>query len=313
VQNLAEVEARQENAQREGTAQTADAKGKIVEFLWHLKKEGRKTGTMKNYKNFLFSLSRCSNLLDPESVKEAVALKESWSSTTKKLVTAAYKSFADFAQIKFKPPKYQQQQKIPFIPLESEIDALIAGCGKTTATLLQMLKETGMRFGEAKSLKWIDADLERGTLTLNSPEKNSNPRIFKASSKLIAMLNMLPKKNDKVFNIGWTSIHHRFAMQRKRLADKLQNPRLLRITFHTFRHWKATMEYNKTKNILHVMKLLGHKNIQNTLIYTHLVDFESEEYHSAVAKNVEEARKLVEEGFEYVCHHSDVMLFRKRK
>jgi len=38
----------------------------------------------------------------------------------------------------------------------------------------------------------------------------------------------------------------------------------MQIHFHTFRHWKATMEYYKTKAILHVMKVLGHKNINNT-------------------------------------------------
>jgi len=73
------------------------------------------------------------------------------------------------------------------------------------------------------------------------------------------------------------------------------------------------MEYQKTKNILHVMDLLGHRNIESTLIYTHLIDFEGDEYHSAVAKSVEEARKLLETGFEYVCQKDDIMLFRKRK
>jgi len=74
------------------------------------------------------------------------------------------------------------------------------------------------------------------------------------------------------------------------------------------------MEYAKTKDILHVMRLLGHKNINNTLIYTQLIDFESDEYHSAGACNVEEARKLIEAGFEYVCTTPEnIMLFRKRK
>jgi len=40
-------------------------------------------------------------------------------------------------------------RKIPFIPTETEIDHLIAGCGRKTATLLQLLKETGIRIGEA--------------------------------------------------------------------------------------------------------------------------------------------------------------------
>lgn len=73
------------------------------------------------------------------------------------------------------------------------------------------------------------------------------------------------------------------------------------------------MEYQKTKNILHVMDLLGHRNIESTLVYTHLIDFEGDEYHSAIAKSVEDARKLLETGFEYVCQKDDIMLFRKRK
>jgi len=51
-----------------------------------------------------------------------------------------------------------------------------------------------------------------------------------------------------------------------------------------------------------------------TLIYTQLVEFEdNDQYCTAVANNVEEARKLLESGFEYVCRHKDEMLFRKRK
>ena len=79
-------------------------------------------------------------------------------------------------------------------------------------------------------------------------------------------------------------------------------------------HWKATTEYHKTKDILHVMQMLGRKNIRNTLIYTQLVGVTSDEYHSATAKTTEEVKKLIETGFEYVCTTpEDLMLFRKRK
>ena len=74
------------------------------------------------------------------------------------------------------------------------------------------------------------------------------------------------------------------------------------------------MGYHRTKDILHVMRLLGHKGIANTLIYTQLVEFEDDdEYCTAVASNVECARKLLETGFEYVCSHKDKILFRKPK
>lgn len=53
-----------------------------------------------------------------------------------------------------------------------------------------------------------------------------------------------------------------------------------------------------------MIRLLGHKNIANTLIYTQLVAFDSDEYNSAVASSIEEAQKLVEAGFEFVCSHN---------
>lgn len=81
-----------------------------------------------------------------------------------------------------------------------EIDALIAGMPTTVATFLQLLKETAMRSGEAKKLKWIDVDFERRSITLNEPEKGSLPRIFNTlTGKLLGMLNALPRKNSYVF------------------------------------------------------------------------------------------------------------------
>jgi len=67
------------------------------------------------------------------------------------------------------------------------------------STVLQLLKETGMRIGEALRLDWNDVDFEKRTIVLNNPEKHGNPRMFKISEKLMAMLNRLPKDNDKVF------------------------------------------------------------------------------------------------------------------
>ena len=60
------------------------------------------------------------------------------------------------------------------------------------------------------------------------------------------------------------------------------------------------MEYHKTKDILHVMQLLGHKNIRNTLVYTHLVNWKSDDYVCKVGKFVKEASELIESGFDYV-------------
>jgi len=102
-------------------------------------------------------------------------------------------------------------------------------------------------------------DIENRTVRI-TPEKGSEPRLFKISTKLITMLTNLPKKSLAIFG-GYPlrGFRRGYTRQRKRAANKLDNPRLNQITFHTFRHWKATMEYHKTKDILYVMRLLGHK------------------------------------------------------
>jgi len=215
--------------------------------------------------------------------------------------------------IQWTPPRYRYEQKIPFIPLEKEIDDLIAGCGRKMSVFLRLLKETGARVGEALRLTWQDFDFEKSTVAINNPEKGSLPRVLRISPTLKAMLNSLPRKNKRVFNATMNTMQSNFRKQRNRLAVKLKNPRLRQITFHTFRHFFATMLYAKTLNIMRVQQALGHKNLNNTQIYTHLIDFESDEYEVQIAETVEEAKKLGEAGFEHYDTIGNSHLYRKRK
>ncbi len=253
------------------------------------------------------------NLLDPEAVKQVIAMRDEWSANYKRIIIYAYDNFAEMLSINWKPPSCKSSGKPPFIPLEKEVDALIAGGSKKVAASLQLLKETGMRIGEAWNLEWTDIDEERQTIRCRS-EKYGNPRMFKVSSKLTVMLNNLPKKSEKVFGGTRLKTHRTsFNIQRKQLAQKLHNPRLLKISFHTLRHWKATMEYHHTKDILYVKQLLGHRSIQSTMIYTHMINFEGDEFTCRTAQTLEEAEELIEAGFDYVTEMNGYRLFRKRK
>jgi hypothetical protein len=75
------------------------------------------------------------------------------------------------------------------------------------------------------------------------------------------------------------------------------------------------MLYHKTRDILYVQKKLGHKCIENTLVYTQLLNFESDEWHVSHTKNLEEEDKLIEAGFEFVRYDSkeELAIYRKRK
>jgi integrase len=279
-----------------------------------MKKQGYKEGTVVCRSKLLkVMVKRGANLYDPETIKDIIA-KQIWSEGRKENAVNAYSTFLRMIGGTWNPPIYGRIQKLPFIPKEEEIDALIASCAQKAATLLQTLKETAARVGEVWALQWTKVDIENRTLRI-TPEKGSTPRIFKISPKLMSMLLALPRKGNCIFGSyplrGYRTC---FTRQRKKAARKLGNPRLLQITFHTFRHWKATMEYHRTKDILYVMKLLGHKSIKNTLIYTQLIEFDdNDQFVCKVAKTVKEASELIESGFEYVCAMDDAKLFKKRK
>lgn len=202
--------------------------------------------------------------------------------------------------------------------MENEIDQLIAACSKKYAAFTQVVKETGARPGEVWRLKWVDVDFARQVLRINEPEKGSNPRIFKVSGKLTTMLNALPRTSQRMFgDVPLKYMGINFVRIRRRVATKLQNPRIKQTTWCSIRHWKGTMEYHKTKDILHVMKTLGHKTIRNTLIYIDLENAifqaQNDEFTVRVAKTPEEIKGLMEVGFEYVCEKEGLMFFRKRK
>lgn len=291
-------------------------KGKLIDYLFHLKKHGFSKATINTKFKIIRLISKYVNLDNPEEVKLFIATKETWSNGHKQIAVYAYDQYAQMRNIEWKPPFYKHKASIPFIPTEKEIDALINGCKKKVATTLQALKETGFRIGELWDCKWTDLDIEKSTIKCRA-EKHGNPREVRISAKLMQMFYALPKTNEYIFSHTRLSGNRwNFNQQRNALAKKLQNPRLKQIHFHTFRHYHATRLFNETKSLPMVMQRLGHRNINSTMVYTHIVEFdeESQNYHHATAKDEKEAGELIDNGWSYVCTTPNkIMMFRKRK
>ena len=256
------------------------------------------------------------NLADPEQIKLYIARKQTWNNGHKILAVYAYNEYAKMKAIQWTIPQYKPDETIPFVPTEKEIDALINGTAKKLSTALQALKETGFRIGELWNCKWTDIDEEKNTLKCKA-EKHGKPREIRISAKLLSRLNILPKVNEYIFGkTPLNGMRTSFDYQKTALANKLQNPRLRQIHFHTFRHYYATRLYNETKSILEVQAKLGHRRIDSTMIYTHIVEFdeESQNYHHAGAYNEKEAGELIDNGWTYILTTpQNVMMFRKRK
>jgi integrase len=313
-------EAKKLDAVTENKTVTSDAKNKLAEHHLNMKINGYAEATIKMSWNILELLVRRGADLDKSDTVKLVISQQNWGGNRKRNVINAYSQYLKYLGKTWEEPKCNITRKIPFIPTEQEVDDLIAGCYPVVAVFVQLLKETGMRSGEAIQLLWKDVDLERYIITCNTPEKNSNPRMFNnLSSKLLNMLNNLPRKSDNVFGVKTLNgLKADFTRCRSKQAFKLGNPRLKEIHFHTLRHWKATMLYHQTKDILFVKQFLGHKSIDNTELYIQLdkqlfQGISEDTFIIKVVSTVEEATKLGEVGFEPYLVIQGVQLMRKRK
>ena len=316
--NLAEVNARQETAQREGTTQITENTGRIVEYLLFMKKKGRQEITLYTINRRLTQLSKHANLLQPEEIKDFLSNQDKWSNKTKALDTSIYSGFLKFHKIAWDPPEYKPIRKPYELPYEEDLEQLISGTGRRLSPFLLVLKETAARKGEAAQLEWTNIDFQR-RLTSITPEKGGNPRTLPVSERLIEVLRSQKRNGDRVFNATLSSISSNYYQQRLKIAKKTGNPRLLKIGLHDFRHWKLTQiahEFNG--NAHYIQYFAGHKDLNTQQSYVHLAEqyygrSVSPEFVVELAKNVEEAKKLIVVGFEFVHEHQGIMIYRKRK
>jgi len=291
----------------------------LLHYADEMRKNGRKDGTIIDNIDRMVQISKLINdINDPEQFKDGLA-RIKWSNSTKQATASSYTVYLRTIGKTWTPPKYIRQEKTYFIPTEAEIDALI-NSSRLLAPLLQTLKETGMRIGEAYNVEWKDIDLEHLTITVNHPEKGSLPRILRISQKCADMIKTTPKTVNRPFarNCKQKGLTVTFQQARQRTATRLANPRIKQITFHTFRHWKATTDYYKTRDERMIRHVLGHRTAHMTDRYIHIVETlyhdDSGEWTCKVAHTEKEAIELIEQGFTYVNNMGDTTaLYRKRK
>jgi integrase len=296
------------------TANPTSFETEIQSFSKKMKSDNYSQETIERYTRNLKILSkRGTDLVGLEGIKETIA-NMTCSEGTKQTYVNAVSLYLKYQGInpENKLPNYKRKDKMVFVPLENEIDQLIGGCKHQLATFLQTLKETAMRYGEAINLQWTDIDTEHQVISV-TPEKGSNPRAPRVSSKLITMLNALPHENNRVFQSDKETMRRMFQRARTRIAKNLSNPRLKQIHFHTLRHWKATTELMSTNNVYAVMKLLGHKSLSNTQKYIGLIPDFTDEWIGQIAHNPQEALDLINKGYTYVQSIGENHLYKKRK
>ena len=287
---------------------TNTATNTIPNILLQMKNDNKSNYTIKFTRKALSFLSKHTTLNEPEAVRAFLASLNA-SEGYKKNLCIAYNRYCKYNKIEWTMPKYNPVSKVIKIPSKDKLEMFIAKAGNTLGTKLQLSMETGLRPIEAYNLKVKDIDLEQ-RLIYPTTAKHGSPRALKISNSLTKMLTDHIARNhlsltDKIFKGTPDDYGKSFRTMRNKLANKLHDPTLSQIRLYDFRHYFATTLYAKTRDILLVMKQMGHKKIQTTLIYTQLLNLNEDEWTCKATNNSKDTTALVERGFEYFAPTPD--------
>jgi integrase len=279
-----------------------------------LKSQGRKESTVLCTARKLRYLAKNVDLNNPDKVKLFIASLQCSDGHKDNLIDI-YSQYCKFNNIQWTKPKYQREERITRIPKEEQINKIISHSTLRYAVAYSIIRDIGLRPVELGMLRVKDIDLETGEV-YPITAKHGAGRILKLRDSTLAMLKEYISKNNLTpMDMLWNSkrVKDNWAKQKVVVSRKLGEPELRQIRLYDLRHFAGSMCYYKTKDIIYTMRFLGHKNIKNTLRYVHLVNFDKEEYLVKATESVEEAKILLEQGFDYVTELDGIKLFRKRK
>lgn len=170
---------------------------------------------------------------------------------------------------KVKPIKQAETQK-SFLTVEELIRLKETECNNPVlkkAALFSAL--TGLRFSDIQKLTWKEVIIAGDGPGLRfTQQKTGDQEDLPISKQAFDLLGPMGEPDARVFEgLQYSAFSNKHLYQWIGAAGITKD-----ITFHSFRHTFATIQVNMGTNILVVSKLLGHKSIKSTQVYTHLVD-----------------------------------------
>jgi integrase len=282
-----------------------------------MKADAKSDYSIKFTRKSLTYIRKHAPLTHPEAVKAFIASLNVTTGYKKNLCTA-YNQYCNFTQTEWNKPRYEQEARNIALAPKEKLLMIIAEAGKQLGIRLQMSMETGLRPIELCRLKVKDIDLDHKTVNPTTA-KGGNPRTIPLTANLTAKLQeriATKNLNPNDFLFGYmTSDQYGCAYRkvRDRLAKKLNDPTIKRIRLYDYRHYFCTKKLYDLNNPFIVMVLMGHKKLQTTQRYMHLINYGDEENIVAGATTAKEATHLIETGFQYVTTIEGIQLFKRRK
>jgi site-specific recombinase XerD len=172
-----------------------------------------------------------------------------------------------------KLPLAKRRLKLPIVLSKTEIESMIDKTKNFQHKLVLMfMYYAGLRLSEIINLRWDDIDFDREVIHIKKT-KGGNERVVFLHLKLKEKLN-----DFKVHRIGLIFESNRGKKYSEETINKIVKNAAKRagikkrVTPHVLRHSFATHLLEAGADIRYIQKLLGHKNLQTTQIYTHVAN-----------------------------------------
>lgn len=163
-------------------------------------------------------------------------------------------------------------------PTVEQVERLVASASPMAGRIIRFLAETGMRLEEVCSLEWTEVSMQRREVRLTRT-KTSSPRVVPMSGSALGTLAGTPRHatSPYVFWHGEGARYTNFSGTFRKVANRAGVP----FRCHDLRHHFASEFAQRTGDLAALQAILGHKGIQMTMRYSHLV---TEHLHRAMSK-----------------------------
>ena len=173
--------------------------------------------------------------------------------------------------------KVNDSKPLRFLTIE-ECQRLLKACPPDLYPVYFMFLNTGMRKAELENLEWSDVDLKRRKIRIRRKETwqpKTGERDIPINQSLHDTLTDLKAKNDRELKSNYVFPDSTGGKIKTKLREKLIQ---IAITagienltkVHTLRHTFASHLVMQGVDLPTVQKLMGHADIQTTMIYAHL-------------------------------------------
>ena len=171
-----------------------------------------------------------------------------------------------------KLPLVKAKIKIPVVLSKKEAKKIIDITDNLRHKIaLMLLYYAGLRLDEVLNLDWKDIDFDRGLIHLKKT-KGEYERIVFLHENLKQALGIYGIKQGLVLMSDRNKKYNKRSIQQIVKNSAMKAGIKKNVHPHTLRHSFATHLLEAGCDIRYIQKLLGHKNLQTTQIYTHIAN-----------------------------------------